>query len=136
MVNGTRLNLERKENNMILTRQGYYKEMPHAEITDPSLLDYIGKNKDYKDEICKYLQNGFVLAACGEISKDVLHPEKGIAGTPDDMTDGKYIWPGDLAYYVMNYDLQLNKDFVDYMLSNNWLIPDNIEIDYDNLEVL
>lgn len=121
---------------MILKRQGFYKEMPHAEATDPSISDYIGKNIAYKKEICQYLQNGFVLAACGEVSKDILHPENGIAGTPDDMTDGKNIWPGDLAYYVMNYDLQLNKEFVDYMLSHNWSVPNDIQIDFNNLEVV
>ena len=86
--------------------------------------------------ICEYLQKGFVLAACGEVSTDVLHPENGIAGTPDDVTDGKYIWPGDLAYYVMKYDLQLSKEFVEHMISQKWSVPDNIEIDFDNLEVI
>ena len=121
---------------MVLFRRGYYKEMTHADDTDPSMLDYIGKKIEYKEEICKYLQNGIVLAACGEVVKDVLHPEKGIAGTPDDMTDGKWIWPGDLAYYVNNYNLQLDDDFVGYMLSQNWNIPKDIDIDYDDLEVM
>ena len=120
---------------MILKRQGYYREMPHAEETDPSIEEYIGKAIDYKKEICQYLQKGIVLAACGEVSKDVLHPEKGIAGTPDDMTDGKYIWPGDLAYYVMNYDLQLDREFIDHMIEHEWAVPDDMEIDFDNLEV-
>lgn len=120
---------------MILKRQGYYKEMTNAEEKDPSMLLHIGKKIENKKEICQYLNNGFVLAACGEVTKDVLHPEKGIAGTPDDMTDGKNIWPGDLAYYVMNYDLQLDKEFIDYMIEQNWKVPQNISVDYDNLEV-
>ncbi len=120
---------------MILYRQGYYKEMPHADSTDPSITDSIGKKVDHKDEICQYLQKGIVLAACGQVSKDVIHPEKGAAGTPDDMTDGKWIWPGDLAYYVQNYDLQLNQEFIDYMNAHSWTVPEDIEIDFDNLEV-
>ena len=47
-----------------------------------------------------------------------------------------YIWPGDLAYYVMKYDLQLSKEFVEHMISQKWSVPDNIEIDFDNLEVI
>ena len=121
---------------MILYRRGYYREMPHADKTDFSMIDHIGKKIEHKEKICKYLQNGIVLAACGEVVKDVLHPEKGIAGTPDDMTDGKWIWPGDLAYYVYNYDLQLDNDFVEYMISRNWTVPDEIDIDYDKLEVV
>lgn len=60
------------------------------------------------------------------ILPDVLRPEKGIAGTPDEMTDGKYIWPGDLAYYVLNYDLQLNKEFIDYMIEHEWTVPNGL----------
>ena len=136
MENGICLNPKRKDTDMILRRKGYYSEMPHAEKSDPSMKDSIGGKIEFKKEICEYLQKGFVLAACGEVSTDVLHPENGIAGTPDDVTDGKYIWPGDLAYYVMKYDLQLSKEFVEHMISQKWSVPDNIEIDFDNLEVI
>ena len=120
---------------MILYRKGYYKEMPHAEKTDPSMLDYIGKKIADKKKICEYLQNGIVLAACGRVSVDVLHPEKGIAGPLDEMTDGKWMWPGDLAYYVANYDLKLDEEFVNYMEANDWTVPNDLEIDEDDLEV-
>jgi len=120
---------------MIINRQGYYKEMPHGEESDPSIKDFIGKKIENKKEVCDYLKKGMVLAACGQVVKDVIHPEKGIAGTPDDMTDGKWLWPGDLAYYVENYDLQLPKEFVEYMKEKNWKVPDNLDIDFDELEV-
>ena len=42
------------------------------------------------------------------------------------MTDGKYIWPGDVAYYVLNYDLQLNKEFIDYMIEHEWTVPNGL----------
>ncbi len=51
------------------------------------------------------------------------------------MTDGKWIWPRDVIYYVRNYDLQLSSEFIDYMRSQNWVVSDKIEIDYDNLEI-
>ena len=41
---------------MNLIRQGYYKEMPYAEDTDPSILDFIGKaNLEEIESICAYL---------------------------------------------------------------------------------
>ena len=120
---------------MILFRQGYFKEMPHGEETDPSIKDFINKSVAQKEEICNYLNNGMVLAACGKVEKDILHPERGIAGTPDDMTDGKWIWPGDLSYYVENYDLQLPDEFIEYMKKMEWKIPEEINIDFENLEV-
>lgn len=45
---------------MVLYRQGYYKEMPHADASDPSMRDHIGKQISHKEEICKYLQSGMV----------------------------------------------------------------------------
>ena len=121
---------------MTVYRQGYYKEMPHGESTDPSIMDFIGKKIDNKNEICEYLKKGMVLAACGQVVDDVINPERGIAGAPDDMTDGRWMWPADLVYYVENYDLQLPKEFIDYMKNNDWKIPTNINIDLDNLEVM
>ena len=32
------------------------------------------------------------------------------------MTDGKYEWRSDIAYYVEKYNLRLSKDFEDYVL--------------------
>lgn len=120
---------------MHINRLGYYKEMPHGEESDPSIKDFIGKNIENKKEVCDYLKKGIVLAACGQVVKDVILPEKGIAGAPDDMTDGKWLWPGDLAYYVENYDLQLPKEFIEYMKEKDWKVPDNLDIDFDKLEV-
>ena len=43
---------------------------------------------------------------------DVIDSSKGTAGTPTVYTDGKWIWPGDLAYYVKNYHLELPQEFL------------------------
>lgn len=121
---------------MILKRQGYYREMPHGEETDPSIMEFINMNMENKDKICKYLNSGYVLAACGSVVNDIICPEKGVIGPPDDVTDGKWIWPADLAYYVENYNLKLQDEFIDYMSENSWCIPKDIAIDEDNIEVI
>jgi len=121
---------------MVLRRQGYYKEMPHGEETDPSIMDYINKNKENINLICEYLKNGYVLAACGAVVNDVICPENGVIGTPDDVTDGKWIWPADLAYYVQNYNLKLEDEFINYMIEKSWSIPKDIVIDEDEIEVI
>ena len=120
---------------MVLKRTGYYKEMPHAEGTDPSLKDYINKKIRNKKKICNYLRSGITLVACGGVVEDVLFPENGVVGPPDAMTDGKWLWPGDLAYYVERYNLQLDSGFVEHMEKQNWIVPSNIDIDYETLEV-
>lgn len=46
---------------MKLKRIGYYKEMPHGDDTDPSIMDFIHKKIEHKNDICKYLQSGCTL---------------------------------------------------------------------------
>ena len=123
---------------MILMRTGYYCEMHHGEADDPSIFE--AKKVDYSEEslrkILGYLRNGIVIAAASDYSQDVINYENGIAGCPDALTDGKWLWPGDLQYYVKNYSIALDPDFINTMINNNWQTPiSEDEIDYDNLEV-
>ena len=122
---------------MNLIRQGYYREMPFAESTDPSMLVFIGKADPGEiDNICAYLNSGIVLITCCGTSTDVIKPEKGIAGTPSVMTDGIWVWPGDLSYYVKNYQLALNPEFVSAMRSHNWKVNlQEAELDYASIEI-
>ncbi len=122
---------------MNLIRQGYYREMPYAEDTDPSILDSIGKsNPEEIDNICSYLNSGIVLITCCGTSTDVIKPENGIAGTPSVMTDGTWVWPGDLSYYVKNYQLALSPEFVSDMRIKNWTIAmKDTDVDFTSVEI-
>lgn len=109
--------------------------MPHGDNLDPSIFERIHKKIDNKDKICEYLRQGYVLAACGSVVKDIVTPENGIVGTPDDVTDGVWLWPADLVYYVENYDLILDEAFVKHMAEQGWSVPEDLEIDEDNIQV-
>lgn len=117
---------------MKLKRQGFYKEMPHGRESDLSIQKFVRKKGNAEeDKIYQYLKEGIVLAACGGVVKDVINPDNGIVGCPDMLTDGEWLWPGDLAYYVKNYHLQLDREFIKTMKNNNWHVSN---IDYDELE--
>ena len=121
---------------MKLKRIGYYKEMPHGDDTNPSIMDYIHKKIEHKNDICKYLQSGCTLAACGSVVMDIISPEKGIIGSPDDVTDGTWMWPADLVYYVQNYNLELPSEFIETMKKNGWEIKVTLDdLDYEKIEV-
>ena len=53
------------------------------------------------------------------VVEDVIDPPKGNASVPSGYTDGIWLWPGDLVYYVENYNLKLPDDFVGTMRKNN-----------------
>ena len=111
--------------------------MPHGEPTNPSIKEYIGKgNTSMTDKICSYLASGVPLAATPGVVNDVINPAKGIAGSPSSFTDGTWIWPGDLAYYVKNYRLKLSDEFFKTMSDNDWKIPIKLEdINFDTLTI-
>ncbi|MBD5394301.1 MAG: hypothetical protein HDR71_08510 [Lachnospiraceae bacterium] len=122
---------------MKLKRQGFYKEMPYGDQSDPSILQFIRERGEIdEDKIYQYLEKGIVLMACGGIVKDIINPDNGIAGCPDILTDGIWVWPGDLAYYVKRYHLELDKNFIQTMRDNNWHIKDITNIDYDDWDIV
>lgn len=122
---------------MRLRRQGFYKEMPHGEESDLSILEFVEKNEEKNLElICQYLKEGEVLVACGGVVRDIINPDNGIAGCPDMMTDGIWLWPGDLAYYVKQYHLRLSDEFIRIMRESNWHVNEILSIDYNNIEII
>ena len=120
---------------MVLKKVGSYKELSYGDTNDPSIFDAIGFEISNKKEICDYLKKGFVLAACAGTVSDVINPEKGIIGPPDCLTDGTWTWYADLAYYVAEYDLKLDDAFLEHMKSNLWQVPEDIDMDFDNVEM-
>ena len=61
----------------------------------------------------RYLNAGSVLAATPSRVVDVLHPERGDVSGENIRTDGCYLWPEDLAYYVAEYGARPPADFLE-----------------------
>lgn len=116
---------------------GYYKEMPHAGKSTDSILDFIRKgDSKLVNSICEYLESGVGFIISPGVVDDVINPERGAAGTASTYTDGTWFWPGDLAYYVRNYNLKLPDEFIATMKKNNWKVPVTLDdLDYNEIEV-
>ncbi|MCQ2467915.1 MAG: hypothetical protein MJ108_06020 [Saccharofermentans sp.] len=116
---------------------GYYKEMPHGKIDSPSIKDVVGKEqKELIEKICDYLASGVTLVTSPGVANDVINPDRGEIGTLSAMTDGTWLWPGDLAYYVKNYKLKLPEAFLKTMEANEWSSKLKLEdIDFDSLTI-
>lgn len=120
---------------MNLISTGYFKEMPDGSPDDLSIKDFVDKNTEYPiDKICAYLESGLPLIVAPGVVQDVIDENKGSAGSPSILTDGKWAWSGVLSYYVKNYHLLLNSDFINTMIENDWKIPirEN-ELDYSTI---
>ena len=120
---------------MNLTSVGYFKEMFDGSPSDPSIKDYVNKGtSSLIDKICAYLDNGIPLIVSPGTAVDVIDETKGVAGSPSILTDGKWAWSGVLSYYVKNYNIQLNDEFIETMIENGWKIPVcEKEFDYSSI---
>lgn len=120
---------------MNLKTVGYYKEMPHGRENDPSIYDFINKESEENAKaICEYLSHGMELICSPGVVDDVIQPEKGRAGVSSSYTDGKWLWPGDLSYYVSKYKLLLPEEFKkDIMASTGIPLIDFDERDFDQI---
>ena len=120
---------------MDLTSVGYFREMLDGSPSDPSIRDYINKGAHNSIErICAYLDSGLPLIVTPGVTVDIIDENKGIAGSPSVLTDGKWAWSGVLSYYVRNYHLKLDNAFIETMKAHDWAIPmREDELDYSSI---
>jgi hypothetical protein len=68
----------------------------------------------------QYLNAAATLAATGSLVDDALDATKKAVAPLEIATDGMWVWPRDLAYYVGNYHVVLPSEFVEHMRICSW----------------
>ena len=115
---------------------GFYREMEDAAGDEPSLRDVVGRGDPaLKADVVRYLDGGGVLLAYFNLSEDVLDEGRRTIGPLEIRTDGEWVWPSDLAYYVDRYDVALPADFLDHAAASQWNAPSPAELDMDELAI-
>ena len=69
------------------------------------------------------MDEGCTVIVSPGVTKDVIDETAGSAGTGSACTDGKWLWPDDLSYYVRKYNISIPADFLETMEENNWENP-------------
>lgn len=107
-----------------MKKVGFYRELKdYGHFFGPKITDAIRSQKQqYEDELITYLQQGHVLCIAPMYCTDVLSHEP-IEYSPHDRTDGDWIWPGELDYYVSVYHIQIRHDFIQHARRNQWQVP-------------
>lgn len=118
---------------MRLTSVGFFKDLPYGNESENRLADSVSKfsGEGYAEAI-SYLKSGVPFVVAPGLSKDRISGKFEIIGPLILLTDGKYVWPSDLAYYLERYRVELPNDFLCHMRDNNWKIP---PVDIDGLEM-
>src|SRR4051812_40591769 len=74
----------------------------------PSLKEHASAvAQDNEAAIIQYLETAPNYSAMGKVTGDVLNPEEKVVLFPGTNTDGLYLWPAELAYYVRRYHVRL-----------------------------
>lgn len=117
---------------MKLKRVGFFSDLRYGDSTEGPITCFIDAacaGEQVKE--LQYLKSGHTLIASPGFSRDVLSPEK-IIGPLAMLTDGEYVWPSDLAYYVEHYRVKLPRHFLEHIKERNWLIG---HVDLGNLDM-
>jgi hypothetical protein len=105
----------------MLKRAGFFRELRHGDVDGPVLQDAVGRlPSELKDRVVHYLEAGHALAATPGWVDDVLKPDNKHIGSPNLMTDGEWMWPLDLAYYVRQYSAAPPAEFIRHMELSQW----------------
>jgi hypothetical protein len=111
-----------------LQRVGFYRQMHHGEPTDPDITTASAAAAGPDEELlASYLDAGHVYIATPRIVTDVIDGQT-LIGPAHYLTDGTYVWPGDVAYYVRRYHVRLPDGFVDHARSSGWAVPASVDL--------
>jgi hypothetical protein len=104
---------------------GFFRELPHGRPDGPSLRSSMRDAGDPNEgDLTSYLSAGATLATTGRMTKDVLVDDSTPVAPLATLTDGVWIWPAYLAYYVRRYHVRVPDDFVVHAASRGWNVPD------------
>jgi len=95
---------------------GKINEIYHTDDT-PSIFDVISKQSyEGKEDLLRHLKNSKVISAAPGFAIDVITGKK--IDEPLVMkSDGKYAWRSDVEYYISKYNMSINEDVKNDILS-------------------
>jgi hypothetical protein len=107
-------------------RVGFFRESCGGDASLPSIRGAVRPTPHPNAErIVAYLNSGIrdEVLFCRHYVTDVLTPGKRFCVAPGPITDGVWIWPPDLAYYVRHYNVSLPEAFIAQMRQSVWALP-------------
>lgn len=84
-----------------------------------------------KQKALRYLRSGVNAGIVMMVEYDHSSMPEACLGSVGLMSDGKWIWPSSLAYYVETYDLGLPADFLEDMANNDWSVPPDTKVPFE-----
>lgn len=112
---------------MNISRAGFFRELPHGLPDGESLREAVSPTANgpqgQEEKLLNYLWGNTVLAATASLVDDVLNPDAKAVAPLEIVTDGAWVWPRDLGYYVEKYHVNVPLPFVLHIELRNWVQP-------------
>ena len=95
---------------------GVFREFVWRATAGPSIFDYTGKvGRHEADAILPYLtHSAFGFWDVMEMVRDPFVLTKGIPGGSSLCSDGVWVWRNDYAYFLTNYGVCLEEEFISH----------------------
>jgi hypothetical protein len=84
-------------------------------------------------EVSSYLKSGSTFLAAAGLDQDTKDPSKGNAVPIGWATDGANVWPLSLQYYIDNYKIGIDEQFLTEIRTRNYQCP---SVDEDKLTMI
>src|SRR5438552_18529639 len=118
-----------------LSAAGFFSDLAHGYAEETTLASSTRSTaEDWEAGAVRYLDGGTVLATALSLSYDILDPAGRAIGPLRILTDGVWMWPSDLAYYLERYHCVLPADLVSHMGESDWTCPTDMEAADDELD--
>lgn len=108
---------------------GFFGGLEYGMADQPDIRD-LRRDREQADErrMIEYLRSGRQVVFTLGLSRDVfVSDDEKIIGPLRLLTDGNWVWPSDLEYYLENYHIELSLSFVNHVRQNHWMVPIDID---------
>lgn len=106
---------------------GFFRELEGSPQDGPAIQHALG-GPPPEPGLINYLRSGALLVMGMGVAYDVLRPEVDrVIGEQGVLTDGHYVWPSQLAYYVRHHRLVLPPAFIDHARRQSWRIDPDLD---------
>ncbi|WP_145450686.1 hypothetical protein [Gimesia panareensis] len=103
----------------------------------PALMEAVRPSSHAEEnEMASYLDQGKVFACIMGQARDVLSPDREVAGSGacHILTDGVWAWPAFLSHYLRRYHVELPVELWEQAKRRAWTVPVDIDLAELSLE--
>jgi hypothetical protein len=108
------------------------REFPFGTIHDPSMRELMAAEPgEHQVEVVEYLRSGYIVGVVMSADlPDWFDPRcranpiinGRVEGGVTPMTDGVWLWPAGLIYFIEKYNVRVPQEFIDHAASSGWHI--------------